>query len=147
MAVVGLRVGGVRAVTRRWRVEPRMLVSSEPAREGRWMWSGEYEGQPGRALTTCDLRDTATCRTSRGSAPQSGPHPARSGEAVPEPPRICLPCSTLRAPKGYAFSVPSKSTHLLPVTTPTQDPHGEGILGMPHTGLAKKFMQVFHYIL
>ena len=83
--VVGLRVGGVQAVTRRWRVEPRMLVSAEPAWEERWMWSGEYEGQPGRALTTCDLHDTATCGTSRDSSPQSGPHPAWSGGAVPEP--------------------------------------------------------------
>lgn len=32
MAVVGL-VGGVQAVMRRWRVEPGMLVSAEPARE------------------------------------------------------------------------------------------------------------------
>ena len=66
---------------------------------------------------------------------------------VPEPPRICLPCSTLRAQKGCAFSVPSKSTHLALVTTPAQDPRGEGIPGIPHTGLAKKFIQVFRYIL
>lgn len=83
VAVVGL-VGGVQAVMRRWRVEPGMLVSAEPAREGRWIWSRD-EGQPGRALTTCDPHDTATCRTSRGSAPQSLTHPARSGGAAPPP--------------------------------------------------------------
>ena len=85
VAVVGQRVGGVQAVTRHWRVEPGMLVSAEPAREGRWMWSGECEGQPGRALTTCDLHDTATCRSSWGSTPQSSTHPAWSGGAVPPP--------------------------------------------------------------
>ena len=52
MAVVGLRVGGAEAGTRRWRVEPRMLVSAGPAWEGRCTQSGKDGGQTGRALTT-----------------------------------------------------------------------------------------------
>lgn len=80
----------------------------------------EDEGQTGRALTTCDPHVVVTLGTSWGPTPQRRTLPAQGAGAVgsgaaplltsvPEPPRLCPPCSILRTQKGCA---PSSPAHL-----------------------------------
>ena len=104
-------------------------ISAGPAQEGRWTQSGEDEGQTGRALTTCDLHVVVTLGTSWGPTPQKHTLPAQGAGAVgsgaappltsvPEPPRLCPPCSILKTQKGCASPAPSSPAHLSLLAAP-----------------------------